>query len=425
MSVIFLAVGTLIYLRADPTTDQNVIAQAFWGGLLVTAASPLLAHAITRIVAHRRRRHLAIAARGASASVWLAALLVGVIAFLCALAASIAQNAHAFGMETYQGLQPSESIVIERVDRTAVDLVTRMWHGDSQSDPGIFLLPDETTHSIRVSSPAFAACISSLIGESIGSPEANACPLPTDSMVPVNQVAIGAEHSPGWRGGGIEVLAEQALISDGSVGLVSIDTVDGTILNVRIEPAVADGALGGLLPGAVLGSGSEATEALDLQPSGFFRMSLDASDLPSTRSITEMAASLRSIVPTAEISIEQGFDDGGLLAWAVFLTSAGSATIAAIVLVVGLGLVERSQTLRFSLAALSARKSLRFWIGVLAMSDVVVCLVVAPVLVVATARLWTSTADVTHGVLFLVPPSVGLICAAIVVSRFARVARAA
>jgi hypothetical protein len=318
-------VGLVLLARADRGSSGGVSA-ALYGGLLVSAALPgiLLAAGL------RMRASVAThTARTFAMSIAGTAIVISTILFVTSFFSVRLASTGAEAVSAAE--QPPGTLVVDGVSDADADAVTRAYRRFSADTIWRLRLPAETVSSLRVVTPAFAACVQALPRPLLSL--AGDCPT-GDSLTPLNRTSItdpstliAGATSPDT------VLADPQLIQNGRVGLLDFDvnSHDQAVKRTIIVNARPLPGLGGNLPGAVLDPRHPAAAQPIRQPHVDMVVLHGFGALPETRK-AEVRGAVVSVAGYATISEDQELEDRGSRLLAMMITIAGTLIIVILLL---------------------------------------------------------------------------------------------
>lgn len=342
-----IALGTAIVglaLLAIPRTraqfDNNVYGSLV-GGALVVAAVALATVSLPILRRTPTLRRVATDGRGLVAVVAVSlALLIFFPTWFGGRSANLAADS-----EVYDNpFQPSGSLVIYGASSGDVKNLQRKYPA-LMADAYEIQLPLESDVTLRVVSPSFASC--AVGDDSASQPGLNESQERCDSgpsNTPVNIIGLVDE---GLASGELAPLADPQLLQDGSVGVLSITTPDGSITESSIIGDVSpDPELQGYLPGLVLGVGSTEAQELGLEPSGSEMVLIRDFARLSVQERAAVRATVFGSVGYAQVSEDLEAGDQKAYALSSFLGLATSIVTAIFVGAAGLSFVSSQRWLR-------------------------------------------------------------------------------
>jgi hypothetical protein len=409
-AVLVAVLGFVLQWRAGGRSAGGVSA-ALYGGLLLAIALPGLLLAVPS----RRSSVTASAVRTFGLSIGGTAVVVSAMLFLTSFfGVRLADTAAADN----PAVQPIGSLVIDGLsdaDATAVESAYRRF---SRAQVWRLPLPQETTVSLRVATPAFVTCVDALPRPSLDL--AGDCPTGV-SLTPVNRTAItGSDASVSAPSPPHTVFADPQLIEDGKVGLLIIGMTGDA---QAIERAVVVDArplpgLGGNLPGAIV----DPADPVVAQDAGLPHASMlvlhDFAEL-SQSDKAEVRGAIATTAGYAQVSEDQRASDGGGRVLALMIMATGALVVLLLLLAATAALNTAQADFRKLLSQLGIPAPRRLAVGLRVLS--VPCAAALFSAAIAALASWRAGSDpLAETALLLVPASCALVAVLLCAALYAR-----
>jgi hypothetical protein len=322
-----LGTSTLVLMA----TRVLPVAPAPAAGLAAVVGATLLLTAVPAVTQRPALRRLIIhAVHPLTAAALAAAIITFGVAYYAARQEHTAQTA----VDENVPYQPPGSLFVEGVNAEARGTIQQQYRALGGQRSAVYLGVAESRQLVRSTNPGLVFCLQQR-GTRDPDNVLTDCG-PDGTMAPINTIALTDEPATA----GLRV--DRAFVEDGRAGLLTFPADESLLVSTTAtEPAQPDPALGGNLPGAVVGVDSPLARRLGLTPSGsqslllldFAALSQDAQaqmrSLVNRTASTALVGEDRNDTEAQFRAVSTAVSIGATAVTLLILASAGMAFLAA------------------------------------------------------------------------------------------------